>query len=42
VPVLRKKAETAKEVVEEKKAAEVEEVKDTVEDVTTTEEKTEE
>ena len=36
-----KKAETAKEVVEEK-AAEVEEVKDTVEDVTPTEEKTEE
>ncbi|MCC6584113.1 MAG: 50S ribosomal protein L17 [Chitinophagales bacterium] len=36
-----KKAETAKEVLEEK-AAEVEEVKDTVEDVTPTEEKTEE
>jgi large subunit ribosomal protein L17 len=36
-----KKAETAKEVVEEK-AAEVEEVKDTVEDVTPTAEKTEE
>ncbi len=36
-----KKAEIAKEVVEEK-AAEVEEVKDTVEDVTPTEEKTEE
>ena len=36
-----KKAETAKEVVEEK-AAEVEEVKDTVVDVTPTEEKTEE
>jgi hypothetical protein len=41
VPVLRKKAETAKEVVEEK-VAEVEEVKDTVEDVTPTAEKTEE
>jgi large subunit ribosomal protein L17 len=36
-----KKAETAKEVAEEK-TAEVEEVKDTVEDVTPTEEKTEE